>query len=87
MEEKIIESINERLRVIVLLLLQSRRPGFKNPSLREQILTLKDFGLRPREIGSILGRSNTYIHKELFELRKVKRVKRSKHEKRKRRKK
>lgn len=72
MEERIIGSINEKLRVIVLLLLQSRPYDSKSPTLRKQISILNDFGLKPREISRILGRSNTYVHKELFELRKRK---------------
>lgn len=74
------KSINERLRAIVLLLLQSRPYDSQSPTLREQISKLNDFGLEPKEISRILDRSNTYIYKELFELRKRKKTNKN-HEK------
>jgi hypothetical protein len=39
-------------------------------TLRQQIEILNDLGLKPLEIAEILGRSNIYINKELYGLRK-----------------
>lgn len=68
-----LESIESLLKVIVALLL--RRSGEQTLSLRQQIEILSGLGLKPLEIASILGRSNIYINKELFELRKAKKGK------------
>jgi len=39
-------------------------------SLRQQIETLSNLGLRPKEIAEILGKSGTHVSKELSGLRK-----------------
>ena len=67
MDKNSTESTNKLLMVIIALLL---RTGDKTPKLREQIETLSDLGLKPVEIAEILGRTNTYINKELFGIRK-----------------
>jgi hypothetical protein len=64
-------STNRLLGVIIALLLRQGRDG--PPSLKQQIETLNDLGLRPSEIASILGRSNTHVNKELTGIRKGKR--------------
>lgn len=64
-----LESTNKLLKVIIALLLKRR--GQDIPSLREQIGVLNGLGLKPIEIAEILGRSNLYVNKELFELRKI----------------
>ena len=56
------------LRVIVALLL--RRKDEKTLTLRQQIEILSDLGIKPAEIAEILGRTNTYINKELSGIRK-----------------
>jgi hypothetical protein len=53
--------------MIALLL---RRKEENPASLRQQIATLDDLGLRPSEIAEILGRTGTYINKELSGIRK-----------------
>ncbi len=63
-----IESTNRLLRVIVALLIKRRDP--ETFTLRQQIEILNDFGLKPMEIAEILGRSNTYVNKEISGLRK-----------------
>ncbi|MCX6789034.1 MAG: hypothetical protein NTZ42_00260 [Candidatus Gribaldobacteria bacterium] len=68
MNKDTLESTNKLLRVIVALLL--KRKDADMLTLRQQIEILKDLGLKPLEIAEILGRSNIYINKELFELRK-----------------
>ncbi len=62
------KSTNRLLRVIIALLL--RRKDEDTLTLRQQIEILNDLGLKPLEIAEILGRSNTYINKELSDLRK-----------------
>jgi hypothetical protein len=57
------------LQVMVALLV--RGEGEDARTLREQVLVLDDLGLRPTEIAQILGRSSTYINKELSGLRKT----------------
>jgi len=56
------------LRVMIALLL--RRKDEASPSLKQQIETLHDLGLRPSEIAEVLGRSGTHINKELSAIRK-----------------
>jgi hypothetical protein len=67
------ESTIRLLRVIIALLL--RRKEEDTLTLRQQIEILNDLGLKPLEIAEILGRTNTYINKELSELRKSRRQK------------
>lgn len=68
--EDTLESTNKLLKVIVSLLLRRKEPELL--TLRQQIGILNDLGLRATEIAEILGRTNIYINKELFELRKAK---------------
>lgn len=63
-------STNRLLGVIIALLLRQGQEG--PPSLKQQIETLNDLGLRPSEIASILGRSSTHVNKELSGIRKGK---------------
>lgn len=74
------ESTNKLLKVIIALLLRRREDN--TLSLREQIGVLHGFGLKPAEIADIIGRSNTYVSKELTGIRKTqnreKAIKRSK---------
>ena len=64
---------NRLLKVIVALLLRRRESEVLN--LKQQIHILNDLALKPIEIAEILGRSNTYINKELSGLRKAQREK------------
>ena len=68
MDKSALESTNEILRVIVALLL--RRKVDRSLTLRQQIETLDDLGIKPAEIAEILSRTNTYINKELSGIRK-----------------
>jgi hypothetical protein len=70
MEENGTESTNRLLRVVIALLL---RQGLEPLStLRQQIEMLDGLGLGPTEISKILGRSTTYVSKELAGIRKAK---------------
>lgn len=62
------ETTNRLLRVIIALLL--RREDENTLTLRQQIGTLHDLGIKPSEIADILGRTSTYINKELSGIRK-----------------
>jgi hypothetical protein len=67
MDKDTLESTNKLLKVIIALLL---RGNDEAPKLRQQIETLADLGLKPVEIADILGRTSTYINKELSGIRK-----------------
>ncbi|MFI5087675.1 MAG: hypothetical protein ACHP7I_04715 [Terriglobales bacterium] len=62
-------STNKLLRVIAALLL--RQKPEHTLSLRQQIEILSDLGMKPAEIAEILGRTNTYVSKELSGIRKA----------------
>ncbi len=70
-EQNEIESTNKLLRVIIALLLRGKDE--KTLSLRQQIEILNDLGMRPSEIAITLGRTSTYINKELSGIRKTNR--------------
>jgi len=62
------ESTDKLLRVIVALLLRGKKD--EQLTLRQQIEILYDLRLKPAEIAQILGRTNTYVNKELSGIRK-----------------
>lgn len=68
MEKNGVDSTNKLLKVIVALLLRQN----EEMSLREQIGILSSLALKPVEIAEILGRTNTYVNKELSGIRKNK---------------
>jgi len=70
MGENELESTNRLLRVIVALLIRRREEPVL--TLRQQIEILSDLGTKPTEISKILGRTNTYINKELVGIRRNK---------------
>lgn len=59
-----IQEITKRLNVVIALLatIATKDDGI---TLREKILMLDGFGLRPSEIASILGKKSSHISKEL----------------------
>jgi len=67
-----IVAINERLGIVIAILLKMLQKGKDGISLRDQVHLLSDVGVRPKEIAEILGRSQTYVTKELASLRKDK---------------
>lgn len=62
--------LNNRLGVMILLLLRMVPREGPSISLKEQVKILDSFGMRPRDIADILGRTATHINKELAGLRK-----------------
>jgi DNA-binding CsgD family transcriptional regulator len=62
--------IVKRLDVTIALLLRLVGSDGHSLSTREQISALSRLGLRPVEIAGILGKSGTYVNKELSGLRK-----------------
>lgn len=65
-----LDTTNKLLKIIIALML--RKKDEDAPSLKQQISTLDEFGLRPSEIAEILGRTPTYVNKELSGMRKKK---------------
>ena len=68
MEKDTLESTNKLLKVIIALLLRGKSEESLN--LHQRVEVLNDLGLKPVEIAEILGRTNTYVNKELVGIRK-----------------
>ncbi len=68
MDKNQLDSTNKLLKVIVALLLKRKDP--ETLTLRQQIEILSNLAMKPAEIAEILGRSNTYVNKELTGIRK-----------------
>jgi hypothetical protein len=64
--------LSKRLGVMIALLLRNSPSSGEQMSLRDQVSTLSDLGMRPKDIAEILGRTTTYVSKELSTLRKGK---------------
>jgi hypothetical protein len=62
------ESTNRLLKVIISLLLRGKEEA--PLTLRQRIEILANLNLKPFEIAEILGRTNTYVNKELSGIRK-----------------
>ena len=63
-----VESTNRLLKVMIALML--RGPEEATPTLRQQVKTLSELGMKPIEIAEILGKSSGYVNKELAGIRK-----------------
>ena len=71
MEELKSESTSHLLRVIIALMLRGKN---EQPlTLKQQVEALDDLGIKPSEIAKILGRTTSYVSKELVGIRKAKR--------------
>ena len=68
MDKTSLDYTNKLLKTIIALLI--RNQGEPATTLKQQIEVLDDLGLKPVEIADILGRSNSYISKELSGIRK-----------------
>ena len=64
------QSTDRLLRVIIALLLRQKEE--QAVSLKRQIEILNNLGMRPVEIAETLGRTATYVNKELAGIRKQK---------------
>jgi hypothetical protein len=62
--------LNRRAGVIISLLFRLIPEGKPAVSLKEQVRTLADLGIRPRDIAEILGRTSGHVNKELAGIRK-----------------
>jgi hypothetical protein len=62
--------LNKRLGVMIALLLRTIPKEGPSMSLREQIRLLSEIGVRPKDMAEFLGRTQTYVNKELAGLRK-----------------
>jgi DNA-binding CsgD family transcriptional regulator len=71
MDKTELEFTNKLLKVIVALLLRGKSEEALN--LRERVEFLSEVGLRPAEIAEILGRTSSYVNKELSGIRKARR--------------
>ncbi len=65
MEELKNLDIMRRLDVIISLLLRVIQQDGRGLTLREQISVLRDLGIRPVEIAAILGKTPSFVNKEL----------------------
>lgn len=61
------ESTNQFLRIIIALLLED---SDKFPQLRQRVAFLDQAGMGATEIAKVLGRTPTYVSKELVGIRK-----------------
>lgn len=62
-----LESTNKLLKVMIALMLRRDEQPL---SLKQQIEILSDLGMKPVEIAETLGKTGTYINKELSGIRK-----------------
>jgi hypothetical protein len=68
MDTDLLKSTNKLLKVIVALLLRGKTDEPLN--LRQRVQILDELGLKPVEIAEILGRTGSYVNKELSGIRK-----------------
>jgi hypothetical protein len=73
MDNNSVESTNKLLKVVIAVLL--RGPETEPLTLRAKVGILSELRLKPAEIAEILGRTNTYVNKELTGIRKGKKKK------------
>jgi hypothetical protein len=73
------KELSKRLGVVIALLVKTLPKGHDGLSLRDQVELLSELGVRPKDIAEILGRTQTYVGKELARIRKS-RAKGKKHE-------
>jgi hypothetical protein len=70
MDSAALAEVNKRLGIVIALLLKSLPRDGETMSLRDQVRLLSELGARPKDIADILGRTQTYVGKELATLRK-----------------
>ena len=62
-------ALMKRLDTCIALLLQIVEREGRKLSAKDQIRTLHSLGLRPVEIASVLGKTQSYVNKELVGIR------------------
>ena len=72
MEKDSIESTNRLLRVMIALMLRRDEHPL---NLKQQVEVLDGLGMKPIEIAETLGKTGTYINKELSGIRKSRKSK------------
>lgn len=72
---ELLTEANKRLGVMISLLLRIVQQEKSAVSLKDQVRILDNLGLRPRDIAGILGRTPTYVSKELVGIRKERSLK------------
>ena len=68
--ESDLAEVNQKLGVVIALLLRLVGNQPEDLPVKQQIKLLSELGLRPRDIASILGRTQTHVNKELVRIRK-----------------
>lgn len=69
LNEKELLEITRRLDAILNVLLESMQVEGKKPTMIKRILLLRKAGLRPSEIGRILGKTQPYVNAVLAHYR------------------
>lgn len=64
-----LEQITQKLDVVSAILLRLVPKNLEGLSLKDQISLLDGLGVRPVDIGKIIGRPQNYISKELVTIR------------------
>jgi hypothetical protein len=67
-----LKEISRRLGVVITLLLKLNQGNGEGMPQRALIAELQKLGMRPVEIASILGRTSSFVNKELATLKKQK---------------
>lgn len=70
--KELLEKNNQRMSVVIALLLKLIPENGAALSMRDQIELLDNLGLRPVEIADVIGRTSGYVSKELASIRKAK---------------
>lgn len=64
-----LKEISRRLGVVIMLLLKLNQRNGEGMSQRTIITELQNLGMRPVEIASIIGRTSSFVNKELSTLK------------------
>lgn len=68
----------KKLDLLIALILRSQSTDNKVMNLREQVSWLNEKGLRPTEIATLLGKTMSYVTKEMSLVKKQKSIKKEK---------
>jgi len=70
-----LKELNKKIEVVIALLLKMLPKDNQGISLKDQIKLLDSLHIRPSEIAEIIGRTQSYVSKELVYIRKDKKQK------------